>query len=155
MSADLSTAEHDAARETSTAIMRAGDAISADLLQELAVAVAKTASRERLRKRVTAVLLLMGALAGVIGALGGATTAGGLPLVAFGALCAAPVLPLFLGWGVRNRALLNAVAAEAAVDHRQLAAAVRLVEKKRVGPSLALSTTLSRAKARALAPSAT
>lgn len=135
--------------ETSTAIMHAGEAIGADLLQELATAVAKTASRERLRKRVTIALLAVGALAVVVGLLGGFETARSLPLVAFGGLCAMPVLPLFLAWGVRNRALLNAAAAEAAVDNRLLAAAVRLVEKKNLGPSLALSATLSRAKAEA------
>jgi len=144
----VSTAERDDARETSTAIMRAGDAIGADLLQDLAIAVATTAARERLRKRVTATLVLVGALAGVIGVAGSATSVGVMPLIAFGALCAAPVLPLFLAWGVRNRALLNAVAAEAAVDHRQLVAAVRLVEKKGVGPSQALSTTLARTRAK-------
>lgn len=130
--------------ETSAAIMHAGEAIGADLLQELATAVAKTASRERLRKRVTVALLLVGALAAAIGLLGGYETGRSLPLVAFGALCAAPVLPLFLAWGVRNRALLNAAAADAAVDHRVLAAAVRLVEKNNLGPSLALSASLSR-----------
>ncbi len=133
--------------ETSTAVVRPGDEISADLLQELAAAVAKTASRERLRKRVVGLLLLVGGVTAAAGALAGVGTAGGLPIVVFGALCMVPVLPLLLAWGVRNRALLNAAAAEAAVDHRLLAAAVRMVEKKDLGPSAALSMMLAQAKA--------
>jgi hypothetical protein len=45
-------------------------------------------------------------------------------------------------WGVRNRALLNVAADNAAVDHKALARAVRLVEKNRAGPSTALATVL-------------
>lgn len=139
--ADASPA--DAAKpETSAAVMRTGEDIGADLLQELALTVATTASRERLRKRVLVALVAAGVLLAGVAATGGVETARNMPLMLVGILCMAPVLPLALVWGVRNRALLNAAAANAAVDHSKLAAAVRLVEKKRLGPSTALAMVL-------------
>lgn len=142
-SAPAATAPADAPEpETSAAVMRTGETIGADLLQELALTVATTAARERLRKRVLVVLLAAGVLLAGLGASGGIETARNMPLMLVGILCLAPVLPLSLIWGVRNRALLNAAAANAAVDHKKLAAAVRLVEKERLGPSTALAMVL-------------
>jgi hypothetical protein len=124
------------------AVVRPGHALSADLLQDLAATVATTAQRERLRKQVVAVLGVAGGLAVLIGTSGGSTLPANLPTMLFAMLCIAPILPLTLAWGVRNRALLNAAAANAAVDHVALARAVRLVRKGRLGPSSALRQAL-------------
>jgi hypothetical protein len=125
------------------AVVRPGHTLSADLLQELAATVATTAQRERLRKQVMAVLGVAGGLAFLIGRTGGSTLPANLPTMLFAMLCIAPILPLTLAWGVRNRALLNAAARDAAVDHIALARAVRLVEKRRMGPSSALQAAFS------------
>lgn len=140
MSALLATTTNEAPA-TSTAVMKAGNKHSSDLLQELAAVVATTASRERLRKRTLLVLLGVGVVVVGGAAVAGSTLPAQLPLALFGVLCLAPVLPLSIGWGVRNRALLNAAAKDAAVDDRALAAAVKLAEKG-VGPSTALRSTL-------------
>ena len=128
---------------TSMAVVRPGHALSADLLQELAATVATTAQRERLRKQVMTVLGVVGGLAFLIGSAGGRVLPANLPTMLFAVLCIAPILPLTLAWGVRNRALLNAAARDAAVDHVALARAVRLVEKRRMGPSSALKAAFS------------
>jgi hypothetical protein len=124
------------------AVVRAGHALSADLLQELAATVATTAQRERLRKSVITALGVAGGLAAGLGLVGGSTVPANLPAMLFATLCIAPILPLALAWGVRNRALLNAAARDAAVDHSVLARAVRLVERQKLGPSAALQTAL-------------
>jgi hypothetical protein len=129
-------------RATSMAVMRTGHTLSRDLQQELAALVATTAQRERLRKRTSMVLALVGGLAVAYVAISGAGTPRSLPMGLFAFLCLAPVLPATLLWGVRNRALLNVAADNAAVDHKALARAVRLVEKNRAGPSTALATVL-------------
>ena len=130
------------APSTSMAVARAGHALSADLLQELAATVATTAQRERLRKQVMTVLGGAGGLAAVIGITGDTTVPANLPTMVFAIACIAPILPLALAWGVRNRALLNAAADDAAVDNVTLARAVRLVEKRTLGPSAALQVAL-------------
>ncbi len=137
---DLTTTSTELAT-TSTAVMRAGQAHSNDLMQELATVVATTASRERLRKRTLLVLLVVGVVVIAAAAVSGKTLAGNLPLGLFGVLCLAPVLPLSIGWGVRNRALLDAAAKDAAVDGIALASAVKLVQQG-VGPSTALRASL-------------
>lgn len=133
------------APSTSMAVARAGQALSADLLQELAATVATTAQRERLRKQVILALGVAGGLAAGIGITGGTTVPANLPTMLFAICCIAPILPLTLAWGVRNRALLNAAAHNAAVDHMALARAVRLVEKRTHGPSSALQMALQAA----------
>jgi len=135
------------APSTSMAVVRAGHALSADLLQELAATVATTAQRERLRKQVMTVLGVAGGLAAFIGITGGSTLPANLPTMLFAIVCIAPILPLTLAWGVRNRALLNAAADNAAVDHTALARAVRLVEKRTHGPSAALQVALQGGRA--------
>lgn len=135
--------EHDKQeRVTSMAVMRTGHALSRDLQQELATLVATTAQRERLRKRTSVVLALVGGVAIAYVAATGGSGPRSLPMGLFAFLCLAPVLPATLLWGVRNRALLNIAADNAAVDHKALARAVRLVEKNRAGPSTALATVL-------------
>lgn len=128
--------------ETSAAIVRAGETIGRTLLQELATTVATTATRERLRHRVVGLLAVVGGF--VVAAMAVISDKEAMvPIGIYGGCCLAPVLPLLLSWGVRNRALLNAAANDAAVDDRILAAAVRLVLRKKLGPSAALHAALA------------
>lgn len=127
--------------QTSAAVVRPGTTISGDLHQELAAVVGTTVARERLRLQVIAGLMGCGA---VVTGLGKFTNT--LSLGAYGGMCLVAVLPLMLVWGVRNRALLNAAAGNAAVDHVALARAVRLVQKRTHGPSAALQVTLPGAR---------
>lgn len=131
---------------TSMAVTRPGQTLSADLLQELAATIATTVWRERLRTRVVIALGIIGSLAAVISVGTGVPGPTVFPAFLFAAACIAPILPLMLVWGVRNRALLNAAAANAAVDHVALARAVRLVQKRTHGPSAALHVTLRGAR---------
>jgi hypothetical protein len=132
----------DDAPTSSMAVIRAGTALSRDVLQELATTVATTTQREKLRKVIIGALAVGGIGAAVIGATGGSTLPMNIPVILFAVLCIAPILPLTLLWGIRNRALLNAAAKDAAVDHAVLAAAVRLMQKKKLGPSTALRLAL-------------
>ncbi len=122
---------------TSVAVARVGDALGHTLHQELAAVVGVTAARERLRRSLIVALTVCGSAL-----LGLGRYAETISIGVYGALCILPVLPLMLAWGVRNRALLNAAAANAAVDHVALARAVRLVRKGRLGPSSALRLAL-------------
>jgi hypothetical protein len=133
--------------QTSTGVMRPGDTLPADVMHALSTTVATTAARERLRKRTTLVLGVVGALAGA-GAVqaSGALTVAPFALVA--AVCLLPVLPLHLAWGVRNRALLNAAARDAAVSPQVLVEAVRAVAKQAQGPSTALQVALHKERGR-------
>lgn len=137
------TAGRDPSLQTSMAVMHNGQTLSNDLMHELATTVATTAQRERLRKRTSMALTSVGAVVVpwvYLTEFSGET----LPFAMFGMLCLLPLLPLHLAWGVRNRALLNAAAAAAAVDHKALAAAVVAVEKKKYGPSMALQVALEK-----------
>lgn len=119
---------------TSVQVMRAGTALSPDVAQFLASEVATAASRERDR-RIT------------IGVVGGVVSLGVLGLVLFvgeflPALFAASAvfataLLVGLAWGVRNRALLDRSAHDAAMPPSVLVAAVQQV-RRGAGPSTAL-----------------
>jgi hypothetical protein len=122
----------------SVQVMRTGTALSPDVAQFLASEIATAASRERERRTTISVL-------------GGAVFVGvGVTLVFFderapGFLAAALALSfvLFVGlaWGVRNRALLDRSAHDAAIAPRVLVHAVRLV-RGGAGPSTALREAL-------------
>lgn len=143
-----SALERDPSLQTSMAVMHSGQTLSNDLMHELATTVATTAQRERLRKRTSMVLTGVGAVVvgwASVGDFSGQT----LPFMLLAMLCLLPLLPLHLAWGVRNRALLNAAAAAAAVDHSALADAVRAVEKNKLGPSMALQVALQKHSAKA------
>jgi hypothetical protein len=139
-------ATDDEAPSSSMAVVRAGHQLSRDLLQELAVAVALTAQRERQRRSSVIAVMSAGVVAAFLGADSSLARLGdfSLPLLV---VCGLGLgLPMALAWGVRNRALLNAVADAAAIDHHVLAHAVSLVRTKGVGPSTALLLALSPAK---------
>jgi len=137
------SAVRDPSVQTSMAVMHGGQTLSNDLMHELATTVATTAQRERLRKRTSMVLAGVGAVVVpwvYLTEFSGET----IPFAMLGMLCLLPLLPLHLAWGVRNRALLNAAAAAAAVDHKALAAAVVAVERNKLGPSMALQVALQK-----------
>ena len=107
----------------SVQVMRAGHALSPDVLQFLASEIATAASRERDR-RVTVIavsgLLGLGVLRELV--FGNEE----LALYAAAAVCAGALI-VRLAWGVRNRALLDRSAHDAAIAPRVLGHAVRLV----------------------------
>jgi hypothetical protein len=115
----------------SVQVMRAGTAMSPQVMQFLASEIATAASRERDRK------ITVTTLGGVACVAAGAWS-GSFPVLAGVAGIALCVL---LAWGVRNRALLDRSAHDAAIAPAVLVRAVSLA-RSGVGPSTALREAL-------------
>lgn len=124
----------DDAPATSVQVMRAGSALSPDVAQFLASEVATAASRERDRR------ITVGVVGGFVSlcVLGVVLSVGELlPSLFAAAATFACALMVGLSWGVRNRALLDRAAHDAAISPTVLVAAVQLV-RRGAGPSAAL-----------------
>jgi hypothetical protein len=116
---------------TSVQVMGAGTTMSPEVMQFLASEVATAASRERDR-RITVTTL------GGVACVAAEAWSGSVPVLAG---VAGTALCVLLTWGVRNRALLDRCAHDAAIAPAVLVQAVRLV-RSGVGPSTALREAL-------------
>jgi len=121
---------------SATAVMRVGHRLSDDLRRELEVVIGRTARRERSRRRTTNAFLVMGVTAGLMAGGMGWTIA-----LLVGCGLVGLTLLVSLWWGLRNRALLDAAAADAGVERDVLTRAVFLCSTD-VGPSASLRESL-------------
>ena len=135
---------------SSAQVMRAGTVLSRDLMQLLAAEVATTAERERNRRLLTVVGVAgIAAISVVFSYITGSPNVIGIGIGATEAL----IMFASLIWGVRNRAMIDRVAVDAAVSRRALARAVQPV-RKGSGPSTALRLALESSSSSASSSSA-
>jgi hypothetical protein len=129
---------------TPALVMSAGVALSRETTQEVAGVIERTCRRERMRRRtMTVTMAVVGALTAWF-MFSVAPPGEWLSAALFSVgIMLGLSLPVFLAWGVFNRALLDATAAHAAVPRAVLADAVVRMRREGIGASTALREALA------------